>query len=83
MDHDAATRSLVTVDSGRGFVIQGERERLIITAAHCLPFFPPCHAISDTEKRTYQALIGPLREKPTVWVECRFADPIGAEHAAP
>jgi hypothetical protein len=49
---------------------------LIVTAAHCLPHFPPCHGASYTEERTYQNLIGPLGEVPSVWAECLFADPI-------
>jgi hypothetical protein len=48
----------------------------IITAAHCLPSFPPCHGNSYLHERTYQDLLGPLGEKPTVWAECAFADPI-------
>jgi hypothetical protein len=43
MDHlDLVTPSVVRVAGGRGFVVEGKAERLIITAAHCLPFFPPC-----------------------------------------
>ena len=30
------TRSVVTVNGGRGFVVEVERQRLVITAAHCL-----------------------------------------------
>jgi len=41
-----------------------------ITAAHCLPDLPRCHAASLTEDRTYKALLGPLGRKPTVWAEC-------------
>jgi hypothetical protein len=69
--------AVITVGDGRGFVVEGEREtRLIITAAHCLPSFPLCHGASYLEERTYQALLGPLGEKPTVWTECLFVDPI-------
>jgi hypothetical protein len=68
--------SIITVGDGRGFVIEHEANRLIITAAHCLPFFPPCHGMSYTEERTYPALLGPLGNKPTVLAECLFADPI-------
>ena len=52
------------------------RRPLIITAAHCLPSFPPCHGASYIQERTYQNLIGPLGESPSVWAECLFADPI-------
>src|ERR1700676_4429023 len=47
-----------------------------VTAAHCSPFFPPCHGASYTEERTYQALLAPLGSEPSVWAECLFADPI-------
>ncbi len=72
-----ATRSILKVGDGRGFVVNGERDRLVITAAHCLPRFPPCHAASYLEERTYAALLGVLgRKKPTVWAECLFVDPV-------
>jgi hypothetical protein len=32
---------VITVGHGRGFVIEGAGERLVITAAHCLPSLPP------------------------------------------
>jgi len=51
-------------------------QSLIVTAAHCLPHFPPCHGASYTVERTYPNLIGPLGEAPTVWGECLFAYPI-------
>jgi hypothetical protein len=56
--------------------MQGDRGRFVITAAHCLPFFPPCHGASYLEERTYKALLGPLGAEPTIWAECLFADPI-------
>jgi len=31
---------VITVGQGRGFVVEGVGERLVITAAHCLPFPP-------------------------------------------
>ena len=77
MDHDEAQRAVITVGEGRGFVVEGARQRLVITAAHCLPHFPPCAAFSYLEERTYQGLLGLLGEPPKVWAECLFADPIG------
>ena len=77
MDHDEAQRAVITVGEGRGFVVEGARQRLVITAAHCLPHFPPCAAFSHLEERTYQDLLAPLGEPPKVWAECLFADPIG------
>jgi hypothetical protein len=77
MNHDDSKCAVITVGAGRGFVIDGERHRLVITAAHCLPFFPPCASTSHREERTYEALLGPLGGRSTVWTECLFADPIG------
>jgi hypothetical protein len=108
-----ASRAVVRVGDGRGFVVRGvwkparkrtpneepsyayftvdgvskrvklkppvlrPREvRYVITAAHCLPFFPPCCGASYLAERTYKALLGPPGEKPTVWAECEFVDPI-------
>jgi len=57
------TQAVVTVGDGRGFIVSGERERFIITAAHCLPGFPPCCSFSTPEERTYAAFVGPLGER--------------------
>jgi hypothetical protein len=78
MDYlNLVTPSVVRVGDGRGFVVAGKYDRLIITAAHCLPFFPPCISFSSIEERTYENLLGPLGAEPTVWAECLFVDPIG------
>jgi hypothetical protein len=50
--------------------------KLVITAAHCLPFFPPCVAASYLSERTYERLLGPIGAEATVWAECLFVDPI-------
>ncbi len=34
-------------------------------------------SISNTEERTYAKLLAPLGDKPSVWAECLFVDPIG------
>ncbi len=68
-----ATSAVITVGAGRGFIV-GDH---VITAAHCLPVFPPCHSASDTKERTYEKLLAPLGAEPRVWAECMFADPIG------
>jgi len=89
---ESSIDSIVTVGDGRGFVVtvrstslfpyQGEwysrpnPRSLIITAAHCLPHFPPCHGASYTDERAYPDLIGPLGEAPSVSAECVFVDPI-------
>ena len=77
-----ATKAVLTVGAGRGFVISAGRRRIgssgryVVTAAHCLPKLPPAHRASSTEERTFARLLGPLGEKPTVWTECVFVDPI-------
>jgi hypothetical protein len=78
---DRAMRSIVTVGKGRGFVIDGAWDRLIITAAHCLGDRLLCHPLPDPKKRVYKSLIGRLGTAPRTkaskaWAECRFADPI-------
>ena len=36
--------SVITVGDGRGFVVKGpSNRRFVVTAAHCLPFFPECY----------------------------------------
>jgi hypothetical protein len=79
---------VVTVNGGRGFIIEtartyrirgndfAYRSRLVVTAAHCLPSVPPAHAARKIEERTYANVLGPLGEKPTVWAECAFVDTV-------
>jgi hypothetical protein len=76
MHLDHITPSVLRVGNGRGFVIEGRTDRLIITAAHCLPFFPPCMSFSDLSERTYRKLVAPIDAEPTIWAECLFVDPI-------
>jgi hypothetical protein len=65
------------VDTGRGFVLRdSDGRRLIITAAHCLPFLPPSHSKSYLEERTYRSLIAPLGKPPDIWAQCLFVDPV-------
>src|SRR5262245_43442930 len=71
---DKTTRAVVRVGDGRGFIVEAGWRRVIITAAHCLPHFPPC--LSDLDERTDDKLLGPLGGGTTVWAECLFADPI-------
>jgi hypothetical protein len=68
--------AIVTVNGGRGFVVEGPEKRVVITAAHCLPFQPPAASISLLNERTYKTLIGPLGEETKTWAECLFADPV-------
>jgi hypothetical protein len=76
MSMDFTSRSILQVAGGRGFVMQQERGRVIITGAHCLPHLPPPHGAAYTEERTYRNLIGSLGNAPTVSAECLFVDPV-------
>lgn len=51
-------------------------QRLVITAAHCLPAPPPANAASYSEDRTYPKFLGMLDNAPTIAAECLFADPV-------
>ena len=44
--------SVITVGHGRGFVVEGAGERLVITAAQCLPSVPPALSGFGLEART-------------------------------
>ena len=77
-----ALGAVITVGSGRGFVVEGRGQRYVVTAAHCLPErpdgqrLPPPHGFSYTHERTYAKLLAPLGERPSVWCECLFVDPV-------
>ena len=79
---DDVQHAVLRVDGGRGFIVVDPHSdaHVVITAAHCLPELPPCHALSDTHERTYEKLLGRLmgkiRDDCTVWAECLFADPV-------
>lgn len=80
---NSLTASVVRVGDGRGFVVERRRERLILTAAHCLPLdeagnliMPPPHPGACLEDKTYQSLLGLLGAQPTVWAECLFVNPV-------
>jgi len=78
---NSLTRAILKVGGGRGFVAErrnhlGGIERIVITAAHCLPFFPPCHPFRYLHEQTYERLLGPLGAEPSVWAMCLFADPM-------
>jgi hypothetical protein len=79
--------SVITVDKGRGFIIEHRalfdfgggfrrlRRKLVVTASHCLPRAPkmPCYSYQEA---TYANLLAPVGEEPTVWAECLFFDPV-------
>src|ERR1051325_3751755 len=78
MDSDKSrwTRAVLRVGDGRGFVVAGQRERVVVTAGHWLPRLPPSMTFSFTEERTYAKLLGHLGGKKLVWAECAFVNPI-------
>ena len=67
---------VITVGHRRGFVVEGAGERLVITAAHCLPSLPPALPSFGLEARTYGPLLARRGEEPRAWAVCRFVDPI-------
>jgi hypothetical protein len=73
---EKAKSAVLTVGDGRGFVIKSRGYRKVVTVAHCLPFFPPCHGASYLSERTFEKLLSPLGKTGVVWTECLFADPI-------
>jgi hypothetical protein len=69
--------AVIRVGDGRGFIVEADYRRLVLTAAHCLPHFPPCHGASYLEERTYCDLLGLLdTSSPNVCAECLSVDPI-------
>lgn len=82
MARDNLIDAVVRVGDGRGFVIKApgyrfpDEDRLIITAAHCLPHLPPPHPWMHLEEKTYRDLVGARGDNPTLWAECIFANPV-------
>ena len=67
---------VITVGSGRGFVVEGAGERFVITVAHCLPSIPPAETSAEPGERIYGPLLARLGEEPCAGAVCRFVDPI-------
>lgn len=76
MISEMLTAGVIAAGSGRGFVVEVAGERLVITAAHCLPFLPPAQSFFEPKQRIYGPLLAPLGDAPQVWAMCRFVDPI-------
>jgi hypothetical protein len=74
--HEEWSQAVVTVSDGRGFVVELNAARYVLTAGHCLPNLPPAHLASYIEERTFPNLLAPLGKDPTVWAECLFVDPV-------
>jgi hypothetical protein len=71
------TSAIVRVGRGRGFVVRdGDGERVVVTAAHCLPRLPSPHRTEQRAGCVYDRLLAPLRERPAVGAELLFADPV-------
>src|SRR6516225_4828258 len=70
------TAGVITAGSGRGFIVECAGERLVITAAHCLPFLPPAQSFFGPKERTYGPLLSPLGHEPPARAMCRFVDPL-------
>jgi hypothetical protein len=74
-------KGIVRIGDGRGFVVECDEQRYVITCTHCLPLNDdgylkiPAVAVAGSEERTFRNIIGPLDEEPTIWTECYSADP--------
>jgi hypothetical protein len=68
-------RAIISVGTGRGFIVQGNSGRYVITAGHCLPPLPACGTAHRRGAGIYQQLLGPIGAQPYVSGECLFADP--------
>jgi hypothetical protein len=65
---------VVSVGQRRGSVIEINEQCYIITGAHCLPRLP---SPNGGWASIFKDLLGPLgSERPTVWAECIFVDPV-------
>lgn len=73
---DVVKNSIVKVGDGRGFVIEHNGDRLVVTAAHCLPHLPPAHLGAYNNEKTYKNLLGRIGDRRSIWVECIFADSV-------
>ena len=76
MVFELLTAGVITAGSGRGFVVESAGERLVIMAAHCLPFLPPAQSFFEPKARVYGPLLARLGDEPRAWAVCRFVDPI-------
>ena len=70
------TGTVLRVGAGRGFVIETNDARYVVTAAHCLPELPPAHPGSHLHERTYKDFFGALDGSRNVWAECVFVNPV-------
>jgi hypothetical protein len=77
LDRPAETACVLNVDGGRGFIINHNERRLVVTAGHCLPSLPPAHAAACLEDRTFAGILASLDgSKNGIWAVCLFVDPV-------
>jgi hypothetical protein len=76
MNFERVASSVIRVGARARVCDRSQGNKLVLTAAHCLLVFPPCHGASLGEERTYANLLGRIGEDARVWAECLFADPI-------
>ena len=76
---EQARRGIVTVGEGFGFVAEAENgDRIVITSFHCISSadFEGQDPLIDPVPPIYSAQLGAFGEKPTVWADCLFANPL-------
>lgn len=72
---EALKKGVIRVGDGRGFLVAGFNEVLVITAAHCLAEMPG-RSLSNMAGGAYSPVwIGPLQGGLEVKADCIFADP--------
>lgn len=76
INFEGALAAVVTVGGGRGFIVEMGRQRVIITAAHCLPEMPPPCSNAKLQEVTYEPLLARLNSPPSILAECLFVDPV-------
>jgi hypothetical protein len=74
MSMGIATRAVIRVGDGRGFIVSAGESRYVITAAHCLPLdrLPTPHLANSASELTFPKIMG--RKRLTIWGElCSFS----------
>lgn len=70
------TDAIIRVGGGRGFIIEINRRRYVVSAAHCLPHLPSTHLARKPEESHYPNVLGPVDGERSIWAECLFVDPM-------
>jgi hypothetical protein len=61
---------------GAAFIIEINRRRYVVTAAHCLNHLPPPHLARYAGENLYPNLLGAMEGDQSVCAECAFIDPV-------